>query len=1288
MKKGLLSLLFLFVFQLSAQQVSRIDQFKAGTKISYFMGQCGQEVPEAQGKLTFCDANGNLGAVMESTGLSDVDMFGMMPNYFDDAEMFLTGNGISMRRADGSWENIPARAVPTTAPDGSVNNLATITSGLVDPTGLLHLMVSNDFNSAEYWLYDPSTKTFEQVPLATGLRPLLVTYRPADQSVIVFVDVSGPDRLYRRDQAGNFSQFYEFNAGTFTNGFTYQTSFEVSADSLYLAGVEGLLALDLTSFGTKLYDNTQTGILPFDWVPDVAFGADGALWLAQADENGFEGSIVRLAPETRTLTSYTLPYSDFPDFNLPFAQLEVFPNGNIAATSLGAFSLFDLDWQSSTANWTSIPLDSLIANGIPFDQLPTQLDRFNDKLYYTVGLGAGVNNSMAEVLVRANQTDFTTRNDNTPTNISKWEVDGYDLLLPDRRGGIHGYSFASSQASYIDPDEQFRSYTDRFYSFIDPTINEDDNLIFFGGGSPFEWTELDDPLSLGLDAVTDLRQSDGFVPSAFGNTLHFFNRFNREYIRVIDGTIIDQDTLPFPPTSPVANFATHAVGDDGIAWLATRVTNLGTTEIVRYEPTTNDFQFYELNVDISDIERILPAPDGEVFFVGREGIIHYDGANFSNRTGAEDAALDQIYDGAVDEAGRLWLLTDFVGSIHRIDDFDQDPTGTTYSIDENLPFLNLFGANSLAIDQDGDLWIDGGNEEAMFKITDDLLEPSYRSDGNIRLVSGRVYDDANENGQFDEGEAIPNQLVVLATGDRLEETVTRADGSYSFLVIAGNTDYRLTLPTISRLYTTDQRQRVVSVTSTDQDYPDNDFVITLKDYRSLYVQTANKTGAFGFERDGFENVFTTAITNLSRNVTFRDLELGFVFHYAEENTATLPDIRGIKVTKLTPNGEFLLIHNLAINPETHKWRIRRLPPAAFTTEDVPSATFSTTLAMDTTLVTINLGEITPLTTIMVEIETDRFDPLSTGSTIVYSPARIGSPDLDGNDPVIPGTVIIYPGVGIVEGETPPFPLELDPNSPYVNPEDIYEEPPLQEPAEVYATPPFFIPVLSSFDPNDKLVDGGLPDRINDTDIEQRVLTYTIRFENTGNFSAKDVWIIDTLHPGLDPNSLRVIAASHDVAVDFLPDENLSIARFSFDNIFLPFQDSINDGFVRFQLRTIDNLAINDLVTNQAGIYFDQNPPIITNLVRNRFIEIMDPNATYERINPLIQVDIFPNPADEQLRIQTDAKIINSQLFDLSGRSITDYGEQTQLSLVNIPSGQYLLKLITDQGVVAKQVMIR
>jgi uncharacterized repeat protein (TIGR01451 family) len=141
----------------------------------------------------------------------------------------------------------------------------------------------------------------------------------------------------------------------------------------------------------------------------------------------------------------------------------------------------------------------------------------------------------------------------------------------------------------------------------------------------------------------------------------------------------------------------------------------------------------------------------------------------------------------------------------------------------------------------------------------------------------------------------------------------------------------------------------------------------------------------------------------------------------------------------------------------------------------------------------------------------------------------------------------------------------------------------------------FIPTVScSYDPNDKI---GIPQGFSEPHFIEpgTEMLYRIRFQNTGNFPATHVRVRDMIdNSKFDLSSLQPVYSSHDMVTCKYPDGTVD---FMFDNIMLP--DSVNDepnshGMLIYRISPLSELAHGDELTNTASIYFDSNPPVITN----------------------------------------------------------------------------------------------
>ena len=136
--------------------------------------------------------------------------------------------------------------------------------------------------------------------------------------------------------------------------------------------------------------------------------------------------------------------------------------------------------------------------------------------------------------------------------------------------------------------------------------------------------------------------------------------------------------------------------------------------------------------------------------------------------------------------------------------------------------------------------------------------------------------------------------------------------------------------------------------------------------------------------------------------------------------------------------------------------------------------------------------------------------------------------------------------------------------------------------------------------------------------------------------------------------------------------------------FLDFQandEEASQGHITFMVKAKDDVVLGDIVSNQAGIYFDQNPPIITNLVQHEFIEETLSNSNF--INPEADIKIWPNPARDILHIQHDfAPEYQVAIYDIQGRLLFDQkikSNQDQVDVSALDKGIYILKVETQMG---------
>jgi hypothetical protein len=216
-------------------------------------------------------------------------------------------------------------------------------------------------------------------------------------------------------------------------------------------------------------------------------------------------------------------------------------------------------------------------------------------------------------------------------------------------------------------------------------------------------------------------------------------------------------------------------------------------------------------------------------------------------------------------------------------------------------------------------------------------------------------------------------------------------------------------------------------------------------------------------------------------------------------------------------------------------------------------------------------------------------------------------------------------------------------------------------------------VACAYDPNDlSAYSGGHYDQ-HYVLADQRIL-FKVRFQNTVNLPAEDVMIQDVLDPlvwnldSFEPVSVHVSNAPteyFDTDIDLETGE----VNFYLDNIYLP--DSgvsvdASQGYVLFYVNTRSDLAHGTVLNNTAQIYFDANPPIITNTTTHTIFDcetIQGPTGDFS----LCAGAMFTALAEQDY--------VDSYNWSLDGDALASTSEVT----ATLPVGLYDVQLQIDNA---------
>ncbi|PKP22910.1 MAG: hypothetical protein CVU05_01830 [Bacteroidetes bacterium HGW-Bacteroidetes-21] len=222
-------------------------------------------------------------------------------------------------------------------------------------------------------------------------------------------------------------------------------------------------------------------------------------------------------------------------------------------------------------------------------------------------------------------------------------------------------------------------------------------------------------------------------------------------------------------------------------------------------------------------------------------------------------------------------------------------------------------------------------------------------------------------------------------------------------------------------------------------------------------------------------------------------------------------------------------------------------------------------------------------------------------------------------------------------------------------------------------------VRASYDPNDKQV---VPMGVTEHGyvLHGQELEYTVRFQNTGNYPAMNIYLRDTISTALDMSTIQIKSSSHPVSWQYNADREIV---FTFNNIMLPYEDedeSGSQGYVTYSISPYAGLADYTEVENTAYIYFDLNPPIVTNTSLNTYVTVIPMSA--ENISYEPAINIYPNPAITRLSWNQDLQTNRIRISNLQGKEILsiENPESNNISIEDLSEGVYIISIQSGKTV--------
>ncbi|MDV6166984.1 T9SS type A sorting domain-containing protein [Flavobacterium sp. DG1-102-2] len=227
-------------------------------------------------------------------------------------------------------------------------------------------------------------------------------------------------------------------------------------------------------------------------------------------------------------------------------------------------------------------------------------------------------------------------------------------------------------------------------------------------------------------------------------------------------------------------------------------------------------------------------------------------------------------------------------------------------------------------------------------------------------------------------------------------------------------------------------------------------------------------------------------------------------------------------------------------------------------------------------------------------------------------------------------------------------------------------------------------VVGSYDPNDIAVREGEFIKEDETG---NYLNYTIRFQNKGTANAENVRIETMLDEDLDWATFEAIAASDPFTIK----NTNGLVEFVFNGIDLPFESAdepASHGYVIYRIKPKATVTIGDVMTAQAGIYFDFNDVIDTNTTTTTVTALAGLADT-----AIDTFTVYPNPASQNvnLLLANGVSSFGVSVTDVLGKKVLHSSYQNNEGILNISalkSGIYFVSVTVSGKQQTKKLIVK
>ncbi len=204
------------------------------------------------------------------------------------------------------------------------------------------------------------------------------------------------------------------------------------------------------------------------------------------------------------------------------------------------------------------------------------------------------------------------------------------------------------------------------------------------------------------------------------------------------------------------------------------------------------------------------------------------------------------------------------------------------------------------------------------------------------------------------------------------------------------------------------------------------------------------------------------------------------------------------------------------------------------------------------------------------------------------------------------------------------------------------------------------------------------------------LKYLYCFNNAiANIDVSNCSVLTLIH--CSNNLLNHLNISDCVALKNLYCLNNNFSTQAFDELFcaLPNRIGQEQGFL-FPVSSNNSEACDIIMASNKQNAIDKNWAVKYTMSGNA-VDIPPTTGTYSCTTNVLEViqsdiNVYPNPVNKILYIETDANNFNAELYNVCGKLVLHERNHKNISVTDLPSGVYLLKLTTEKGVYSRRIV--